>query len=223
MELVDFSAGFPSASAIKNAGFGGVIGYFSGARDSWMKAKPVTGSVAKSYRDAGLEIVCNYQFGKGATADWRGGYAAGRDHARRMASFLTAAGIGDEASAKYGPVDDNPTEWEYLNLVRPFFQGWLSVFGRTECGAYCNSRTIDWLAGDGLCNYYWQHAWDGVNRPALQKINPKAHIIQYEIDKASIQGIGIDRNRTLKADFGAVAYDSADWADNLFQLMGPRA
>lgn len=223
MELVDFSAGFPSASAIKSAGFGGVIGYFSEARASWMKAKPMNKYIVDQYSEAGLTIVCNYQFGKGDTADWREGFDGGKQHAMKMRDLLRYAGLGDATCAKYGPVDDNPTEAEYERFVRPFFLGWQSIFGLENTGAYCNTHTINWLAKDNLCDWYWQHAWDGINKPALQKVNPKAHIIQYEIDKSSIQGIGIDRNRTLKPTFGQVGHDDGLWADNLLQMIGPRA
>ena len=223
MELVDFSAGFPSASAIKGAGFGGVIGYFSEARASWMKAKPMTKRIVDEYQEAGLTIVCNYQYGKSETADWRGGFDAGKYHANKMRAILEACGLGQATCAKYGPVDDNPTLAEYNKMVNPFFLGWQSVFGLENSGAYCNTHTIDWLVEDNLCDWYWQHAWDGINKPALQKINPKAHIIQYQIDAATIEGIGIDRNRSLTDSFGQVGHDDADWADNLNQLMGPRA
>lgn len=222
MELVDFSAGFPSAQQIKSAGFGGVIGYFSDARASWMKAKPVTRAAYEEYSAAGLEMVCNYQFGKGGTADWREGFAGGQRHAERMLALMAIAGVSlDDEPVLYGPVDDNPTASEYIQYVRPFFKGWESVVGHWYAGAYCNTRTIDWLADDGLCAFYWQHAWDGINRPALQKINPKAHIIQYEIDAASVGGIGADRNKTLKGDFGQVSRFRAIWRDNQTQLLGP--
>lgn len=223
MELVDFSAGFPSASAIRSAGFGGVIGYFSQARAPWMKAKPMTKYIVDQYREAGLQIVCNYQFGKGDTADWREGYNGGRQHALKMRDLIRYAGLGDEECAKYAPVDDNPTEEEYSKYIKPFFFGWQSVFGLENTGAYCNTHTINWLAHDNMADWYWQHAWDGINKPALQKINRRAHIIQYEIDKQSIQGVGVDRNRTLKEPYGQVEYDSGIWVDNLLQMLGPGA
>lgn len=220
MELADFSAGFPSADSLKRAGFGGVILYFSEARSSWMKGKPATKPIVWRYLDAGLEVVCNYQFGKGATADWRGGRDAGRDHARRMAAHMARAGLQSTDAPCFGPVDDNPTRQQYEQMIRPFFQGWIDVFGQSRSGAYANTHTIDWLVKDGLCDWYWQHAWDG--RPNWAPLMPHdhAHILQYEIDAASVDGIGIDRNRTLKENFGGVHQN--DFSDTLDQMMGAR-
>jgi Domain of unknown function (DUF1906) len=221
VDLIDFSVGFPRAEEIKRAGIGGVIGYFSARRAGWMLAKPMTWQVVQDYRAAGLEIVCNYQFGKNETADWRGGHKAGVDHATRMRDMVYAAGLDPFASAMYGPVDDNPTERQYQDMIKPFFQGWQEVFGKELSGAYCNVHVLRWLQRDGLCSYFWQHGWDG--RPPGQSLmaHPSAHILQYEIDKIAIDGIGVDRNRTLKEDFGQVGLDSGDWLDNRIQLMGP--
>jgi len=224
MELVDFSQRFPSAESIKRAGFGGVIGYFSASRPGAnFGAKPVTRSVAAEYMNAGLTLVANYQFGKGATSDWRGGLDAGRHHAREMLRFLDLAGLRDAECVKYAPVDDNPTLYEFNTMIRPFFQGWAEVVGRRNVGAYCNTHVIDWLLEDNLCNWFWQHAWDGRAKNVPLVAHPAAHLLQYEIDKAYIDGIKIDRNRSLQADFGAIAVDDPVWRDNLNQLMGPAA
>lgn len=223
MELIDFSVSFPSAQEIRDNRYDGVVGYFSEARVNWMQAKPMTGDIVSQYRDAGLVIVCNYQYGKGDGADWRGGFDAGVAHARKMQELMRVAGIPDGPHAKYGPVDDNPTRWEYENQIRPFFQGWRSVFGPSS-GAYANTNVINWLAEEGLCNYFWQHCWDGNPVAPWEKINPRAHIIQYEIDKVKVGAIGVDRNKTLKADFGQVNFDTengGDWADVRYQWMGP--
>lgn len=227
MELIDFSVGFPSAEKIKQAGFGGVILYFSHARENWMKAKPASESAVRRYQEAGLEIVCNYQFGKGKTSDWYEGFDGGVKHARIMQDLVTEAGLGTAKPVMYGPVDANPTLWEHNTYVAPFFKGWESVFGHDRSGAYANTHTIDWLLEDGLCSYFWQHGWDGRAPGVPLTPHPSAHLLQYEIDKSRVDNIGIDRNRSLQDYFGQVRMPSQDedkaMSDFLYQLMGPKA
>lgn len=223
MELVDFSAAFPSAESIKRAGFGGVIGYFSASRPGAnFGAKPVTREVAHEYRAAGLELVANYQFGKDKTSDWRYGFDGGVHHAKEMLRLLREAGLEGVDCVKYAPVDSNPTLHEFNTMINPFFKGWATVVGRDKVGAYCNRNVLEWLLEDNLCSYFWQHGWDGrpPNTPLVA--HPAAHILQYEIDKSRIDGIVIDRNRTLKDEFGQIGVtEDEDMRDSLFQLMGP--
>lgn len=227
VELVDFSAGVIPPQAIKSAGFRGVIPYFSQARAAWMLAKPARRDWVQECLSLGLEVVANYQYGKGPTADWRSGYDGGARHAEMMLTLMNEAGVGHLEGAKYGPIDDNPTLEEYNKFAAPFFRGWSSVVGSEWAGAYCNTKCIDWFLEDGLCTYFWQHGWDG--RPAGQPLtpHPAAHILQYEIDKVKVGGVGIDQNRTLKPYFGQLSGqvlggDDADWRDNLIQFMGPQ-
>jgi hypothetical protein len=227
VELIDFSAGFPTAEQIKSAGFDGAILYFADPRASFLKAKPTPKRVVDEYLDAGLTIVANYQYGKGETSDWMAGYEGGLHHANRMKQILKDAGLEGVQCAKYGPVDSNPTLSQHNRMIAPFFKGWESVFGHEWSGAYANNLTIEWLIEDGLCSYFWQHGWDG--RPSGTPLvpNPNAHILQYEIDKRQVGGIGIDRNRTLKPTFGQVVRRVEvepvldDWAAVNNQWMGP--
>src|SRR5690606_1067826 len=80
--LLDYAAGVPSAEAIKAAGHAGVIRYVSDRRPGaeWMAGKPLLAGEVSALREAGLAIVSCYQFGKGPTADWRGGLEAGKRH-----------------------------------------------------------------------------------------------------------------------------------------------
>ncbi len=87
-----------------------------------MIGKPMRKSEADSLTSAGLEVVSNYQFGKGATSDWRGGYAAGVKHAERGLELHLAAG-GPADRPIYASIDDNPTAVEFATLIAPYILG----------------------------------------------------------------------------------------------------
>ncbi|RVW02823.1 DUF1906 domain-containing protein [Rhodococcus xishaensis] len=197
--LVDYSAGVPSPFGILLAGHVGAIRYVSDRRPGaeWMLGKPMQLGEAAAMAAFGLQIVSCYQFGKGETADWRGGYDAGVRHANRGLELHRAAG-GPENCPIYASIDDNPSGWEFDNLIAPYLRGWRSVMGHSNVGVYANSPTIDRCLRAGLGEWFWQHDW---GTPAGY-VHPAAHLHQFEIDKRKIEGIGVDRNWILKPEYG---------------------
>ncbi len=197
--LVDYSGGVPAAAAIKSAGHIGVVRYVSDRRPGaeWMKGKPLRASEVDALLAAGLEIVSCYQYGKAGTADWRGGLEAGKRHAERGIELHRAAG-GPDNRPIYTSIDDKPTAVEFATMVAPFLIGWQSVAGRENTGVYANSPTIDLARAAGLGSFYWQHNW-GTPKGV---VNAAAHLHQFEIDKRHIDGVGVDLNNALKADYG---------------------
>ncbi|MGV9540935.1 glycoside hydrolase domain-containing protein [Nocardia beijingensis] len=200
MKLLDFSAALIDPQAIKDAGYAGVIGYFSESRPGAnFGAKPLRRDYCDRLRAAGLEIVSNYQFGKGETSDWYGGYDGGARHAEIALRYHRAAG-GPEGRPIYAPVDANPTLEQWNTLIAPFLRGWASVVGLECTGMYGNSRCIDWALEDGVATWFWQHNWSGDK--SLNFDHPAAHLHQIEIDSRQVGGVGVDVNITLKPDFG---------------------
>ena len=197
--LFDYSAGVIKASDIKAAGALGAIRYVSDRRPGaqWMLGKPIQIDEARDLYAAGLKIVSNYQFGKGVTADWLGGAAAGITHAKRGWELHTAAG-GPVSAPIYVSIDDDPTSAQYAQQVAPYLRAWESVLGHQRVGVYANSKTIDWALQDGLGSWFWQHEWgtpEGF-------VHPAAHLHQFEIDARSVAGVGVDLNNILKPQFG---------------------
>lgn len=198
--LVDYAAGVPSAAAIRDAGHIGVIRYVSDRRPGaeWMVGKPLRAAEVEDLNAAGLKIVSCYQFGKGPTADWRGGLEAGKRHAERGLELHLAAG-GPEGVPIYASIDDNPTPADFATMIAPYLLGWHAVLGRENTGVYANSPTIDLAVAAGLGSWYWQHDWGTPEG----YVNPAAHLHQFEIDDRTIDGIGVDLNNALTAEFGA--------------------
>ena len=197
--LFDYAAGVLSAADIKAAGGVGAIRYVSDRRPGaeWMLGKPIQLAEARDLYQAGLKIVSNYQFGKQATADWRGGQAAGVTHAKRGWELHTAAG-GPIAAPVYASIDDDPTPDQYTQLIAPYLRGWESVLGHQRVGVYGNSKVIEWALQDGLGSWFWQHNWGTPSG----FIHPAAHLHQFEIDARKVAGIGVDLNNILKPQFG---------------------
>lgn len=193
--LIDYSAGVPSAQAVRAAGHLGVIRYCSDARASWM-AKPMLAGEAAAMQSAGLTVVSCYQYGKDETSDWHGGFEAGVRHARRGLDLHRAAG-GPEGRPIYMSIDSNPSRQQFDSQVLPFLQGCESVLGHAGTGVYANAPTIDWAVAAGLGAFFWQHNWGSGGR-----VHGAAHIHQTSIDKDQVDGIGVDLNTILKADYG---------------------
>ncbi|MFD4291887.1 DUF1906 domain-containing protein [Rhodococcus sp. NPDC058505] len=197
--LIDYSGGVPDAAAISAAGHAGAIRYVSDRRPEaqWMLGKPMRADEASALTAAGLEVVSCYQFGKGATSDWRGGLDAGTRHAERGLELHRAAG-GPEGRPIYASIDDNPTAQEITTQIIPYLRGWEAVVGQENTGVYANSGTIDRLLDAGVGAYFWQHDWGTPEG----YVHPEAHLHQFEIDKRAVGGVGVDLNSILRADYG---------------------
>lgn len=194
--LIDYSAGVPTASAVRAGGYKGVIRYCSDARADWMAGKPVRKPEADAMREAGLEVVSCYQYGKGDTSDWLGGYDAGVHHATRGLELHRAAG-GPDGAPIYMSIDSNPGRGQFDDQVLPFLQGCEQVLGHALTGVYCNAPTIDWAVAAGVGAYFWQHDWGSNGR-----VHDAGHLHQRAIDSDKVDGIGIDLNTIRKSRYG---------------------
>ncbi|MFI9410864.1 DUF1906 domain-containing protein [Nocardia gamkensis] len=197
--LIDYAGGVPSAAAIRDAGHIGVIRYVSDRRPGaeWMAGKPLRSAEVDDLKAAGLQIVSCYQFGKGPTADWRGGLEAGKRHAERGLALHRAAG-GPDSVPIYASIDDNPSAVDFATMIAPYLLGWQAVLGQENTGVYANTPTIELARTAGLGAWYWQHNW-GTPKGF---VHPAAHLHQFEIDKQSIDGVGIDVNNVLTPEYG---------------------
>ncbi|MGK8487050.1 DUF1906 domain-containing protein [Nocardia asiatica] len=197
--LIDYSGGVPAATAIRDAGHLGVIRYVSDRRPGaeWMAGKPLRSAEVEDLKAAGLQIVSCYQFGKGPTADWRGGLEAGKRHAERGLALHRAAGGPDNVPI-YASIDDNPSPVDFATMIAPYLLGWQSVLGKENTGVYANTPTIELAQTAGLASWYWQHNW-GTPKGF---VHPTANLHQFEIDKRTLDGVGIDVNNVLTPEYG---------------------
>ncbi|GAB10660.1 hypothetical protein GOARA_061_00990 [Gordonia araii NBRC 100433] len=196
--ILDYSSRVPSPVAIRTAGHVGVIRYVSDRRPGAEKmlAKPLTLPESLAMRGLGLTVVSNYQYGKGKTADWLGGFDAGVKHARRAVELHTQAGGPGDAPI-YASIDDNPSRAQFTSRIAPYIKGWQSVIGKQRTGIYANAPTIQWAVDAGLASWFWQHDW-GTRRGYL---HPAAHLHQIP-GQRRVGGVEVDVNTILKPRYG---------------------
>lgn len=198
-DVIDYSAGVPAAAAVRSAGFVGAVRYVSPPRDKWMVGKPITRRETEDYRAQGLDVASNWQYGK---RDFDRGHAGGVSDAIDADRIHREAGGPDKAPI-YFSIDYNPSEDNSWDKVRSYLDGAQSVVGKERMGVYGNRQTIQKCAVDwGIGTYFWQHGWDGIGGDWTKRVHLAAHLFQYEIDKANVAGVGIDRNRVLKENWG---------------------
>lgn len=197
--LLDYAGGVPGAAAIRAAGHAGAIRYVSDRRPGaeWMVGKPLLAGEVEALHAAGLTVVSCYQFGKGATADWRGGAEAGKRHADRGLQLHRKAG-GPDGVPIYASIDDNPSPVDFATMIAPYLDGWQSVLGNENVGVYANAPTIELAKVAGLGSWYWQHNWgtpEGF-------VHPAANLHQTQIDDGTVDGVGVDINNILTPEYG---------------------
>lgn len=197
--LLDYAGGVPSGAAIRAEGYVGAIRYVSDRRPGaeWMAGKPLEPAEVADLHAAGLSVVSCYQFGKGPTADWRGGFDAGQQHADRGLRLHQAAG-GPDFAPIYASIDDNPTIDEFAEQIAPYLAGWQSVLGNQRVGVYANSPTIEWARAAGLGSWYWQHNWGTPSG----FVHPAANLHQFELDQREVDGVAVDVNAIITPLFG---------------------
>ena len=198
--VVDYSAGVPSASAVKAAGHMGAVRYVSDRRPGaeWMRGKPVTIGETRDYKANGLAVASVYQFGRAETADWKRGALGAAAHAPKAMALHTAAG-GPTGRPIYVAIDDNPTLEQFNSQINPYLKAMSTAFNAAgyQLGVYGNYYTIAWCLEDGIGSYFWQHDWG-----SRGKIHPRANLHQVAGWQANIQGIQVDINNVYASDWG---------------------
>lgn len=146
--VIDFSAAVPKAADIKAAGHTGAVCYASPARETWMKAKPITKAVVDSYRAAGLQIAAVWQYGGASSPDAMRGAAGGRADALAADAALKAAGL--TGHPVYFAVDFDITLQQWNQTAVHYFRSACDVLGRQRVGIYGHSRAVAWAQEDGV-------------------------------------------------------------------------
>lgn len=198
--VIDFSAGVPSAHSIKRAGHLGTVRYVSPKRPDaqWMAGKPVTLAETRADAAAGLAVASVYQFGKGATADWKNGAAGAATHAPQAIAIHKAAG-GPTGRPIYIAIDDNPTRAQYDGQIKPYLQAFSAALNAAgyQTGVYGNYNIIEWASADGIGQFFWMHDWGSGG-----KIHPRTTIHQKSGQQSNIDGVTVDINNVYAADWG---------------------
>lgn len=212
--LVDYSGGYPGAAQIKAAGFDGACRYLCNSPDRGLTKKRITREEAEDYKKHGLTIVSNWQKGKGATADFKVGdpKTTGRQMGKEALDYHFSVG-GSGFTPIYFSVDEDVNLTTWNSRVLPWLNGIAEIIGKEWVGVYGGQRSMWWADDDGF-RWRWQTlAWSRYdsngnwnNNLPVQWVDG-VNIQQFEVDKAKINGIGIDRNRTMTVDYGQWGLD----------------
>lgn len=192
---IDYSWGRPDPAVIYASGFRFACRYFS--HDT--SGKNLTGAEAIRLRAHGVSIVSNWEYNKYDPLD---GHAKGVSDAQTAIAQAIISGQ-PQGRPIYFSVDFDASTSQ-LATVAKYIDGAVSVLGKSRVGVYGGNRTVDYIVGKGHCPWGWQtYAWSG------DTISKHAQLYQYS-NGHTLDGVSVDWDRALTADFGAWDVETAE-------------
>lgn len=184
---VDYAWGRPGPAALKKAGVKFVCRYLS--HDT--TGKNLTRAEADQLSRAGIWISVVWE----STAKRAlSGHAAGVADAKAAAAQATVCGMPPKRPV-YFAVDFDATAGQQA-AINAYLDGAASVIGRDRVGLYAGYYVVKRALDTRKATWAWQtYAWSGSNWDS------RAQIQQYSNDHV-INGVGLDYDRAVKADYG---------------------
>lgn len=184
---VDYAWGRPGATALLAANVTFAARYLS--HDT--SGKNLDAGEAASLSSHGLDLVTVWE----STADRAlSGRSGGVADARAAVDQLRAIGMPADMPI-YFAADWDADSGDQV-AINAYLDGTASVIGRGRVGLYGGFWPIKRAFDAGKITYGWQtYAWSGGNW------DPRAQLQQYSNDHV-INGVGLDYDRAMKADFG---------------------
>jgi hypothetical protein len=187
-QVLDYSAGFPGAYVIKQAGYAGAVRYI-GYPD---RAKCTTRGELKDFTAAGIGMALVFE--NNAT-DWRGGFGTGQASARRARDHANAIGFPADRPIYMAVDQDVDTASAFQTMVEYLRGASTSLGGVHLTGVYGEVDVINRARDAGVATWFWQTAaWSRGRRT-------EAHLFQ-RIGTVNVGGIGCDINDVLQDDWG---------------------
>lgn len=187
-QVLDYSAGFPGAQAIKRAGYVGAVRYigFPDRRKCTNR-----GELADfSNNQLGMALVFENN-----TTDWRGGFAAGQVSGRRGRDHANAIGFPANRPIYMAVDQDVVKTGEFTTMVEYLRGAGASLGGPAATGVYGEADVIDRARDAGVASWFWQTAaWSRGRRTT-------AHLFQH-VGTVNVGGIACDFNDVLAPDWG---------------------
>ena len=198
--MVDYAAGVPSAASIAAEGHIGVIRYVSERRPGaeWMEGKPLLAAEVEDLWANGLSIVSNYQFGKGPNGrlarrprSGQGTRRARLGHPRRRGRTRHRADLRLHRR--------QPVARRLRRDDRALYRG-LAVGARTANSSASTPTRRPSTAHSTRASVPGTGNTTGA--PSEVSCTTPRTCTRFEIDKRSIDGVGVDLNRVLAEDYG---------------------
>jgi hypothetical protein len=186
--VLDYSAGFPGAAAIKAAGYAGAVRYIGLPGNP----KNTTGQELDDFRAHELGMALVFER---VTTDWRMGYAGGQSFGRQARDHANTIGFPADRPI-YMAVDQQVVGLAEHDTAMNYLHGAANVLGgKALTGVYGQASICARARTEGF-GYRWQtKAWSaGVVAAGI-------HLLQ-NIGYVYVGGLQCDTNEVLQADWG---------------------
>lgn len=204
---VDYAWGRPGAAALVRAGAHFACRYLS--HDA---SKNLQRGEARELAAAGIDLVVVWETTARRPLDGRGAGAVDARTADRQADAL---GMPDDRPIYFAADwDATPAQQAAINA---YLDGAASVLGRARVGLYGGYWPLSRALDAGKATWGWQtYAWSG------GRWTPDACLQQYS-NGHTINGVSVDYNRAVKADFGQWRPDGGpaapDWQEDMMRRL----
>lgn len=197
MNILDYSAGYPGAQAVKAAGYGGVIRYLR--KEGTSRVRPITTGEYDDMIGNGLSVAFVYQHvSKSRVTE---GFEAGRHDANWALARALEVTRGQRLPAIYFAADYDAPSGDWPKIAQ-YMKGAADVLGRDRVGAYGKWALLSYLFDNNIITYGWQtYAWSPGHNTNPKLYHPQAALFQ-RLALANVGGVPCDVNEVLKSDFG---------------------
>lgn len=144
----DYSAGYPGAQALKNAGFAGAIRYIGIGSQS----KRITNAEYKDFMAHGLGLLL---VAEATITDAWGGYSAGRANAAAARADARSRGIPDSVPI-LAAADSHAANQAQINAAVEYGRGFHDVLGDAGTGFYGFTEVVSAVRNAGWGSIYWR-------------------------------------------------------------------
>jgi Domain of unknown function (DUF1906) len=184
---VDYAWERPDPKVLYAQGIRFVSRYISWNTDG----KNLTHDEARKLSDAGLMVVCNWEF---AATEAAQGYQRGMTNAREAIRQAAACGM-PYGRPIYFSVDFAPSDAQWPDVIA-YFAGIRSVIPVRQIGVYGGYDTIVRAVSGGWARWFWQtYAWSG------GRWHPAAHVRQTR-NHVLMAGVMLDLDDAMVTDYG---------------------
>jgi hypothetical protein len=187
-QVLDYSAGFPGAEAIRRAGYAGAVRYigFPDRRKCTTRGE---------FADFGASAIGMALVFESSATDWRGGFWAGQVSGRRGRDHANAIGFPADRPIYMAIDQDVVSNGEFATMIEYLRGAGTSLGGPQATGVYGEADVIDRARDAGVASWFWQTAaWSHGRRTT-------AHLFQH-VGTITVGGVGCDINDVLVPDWG---------------------
>lgn len=207
MQVVDYSAGFPGAQRLKDAGLFGAVRYigFPG------RQKCTTVAELRDFTNANIGMALVFE---NNTTDWRGGFTTGQASGRTARDHANAIGFPADRPIYMAVDQDVVATGEFGTMIEYLRGAGTSLGGAYLTGVYGEADVIDRARDAGVAAWFWQTvAWSRGRRTA-------AHLFQH-VGTVTVNGVVCDLNDVLVDDWGQhLGGSMALTDDDISRLIG---